>query len=252
MGIPREDWDWLYELTRRTFGAEDAEYQLAGSARGTAAEAHSDLLLYFGELVEERRSEFGGDVVSALAQATVEGCPLDDEDVLMNCDTILAAGDETARHAAATGLVAFIEHPEQWRLVREHPEAIDTAVEEVLRWSSPGMHVLRTATRDVEVAGELIRRGETVTVWNPSANRDERAFEAPERFDVGRSPNRHLAFGVGEHFCLGASLARMELRVLFEELTRRVAEVEVVAPVERLRSNLIGGLKRLPVRLHGA
>jgi len=149
-------------------------------------------------------------------------------------------------------VLALIEHPDQWQLLREQPALLDAAVEEILRWTSPGMHVLRTAREDVRLGDCEVRAGDAVTVWNPSANRDAAVFPDPDRFDVARTPNRHLALGIGEHYCLGASLARMELRTMLAALLRRVSRIERAGPVARLRSNVIGGYRSLPVELWAA
>jgi cytochrome P450 len=249
MGVPREDWDHMYDLTRRAFGAGDPAYRTSGSARASAAQAHTEIMVYYRHLVTERRDRPRDDVVSALATGTVDGARLRVSEVLLHCDNLLVAGQETARHAITGGLLAFVDAPEQWRRLRHDETLMAPAVEEVLRWTSPGMHVLRTATRDVELAGQTIRAGDAVTVWNASANRDAAAFDHPDELDVGRSPNRHLALGVGSHYCLGASLVRLELMAMLAELRRSVRRVRIVGPVARLRSNLIAGFTSVPVAL---
>jgi cholest-4-en-3-one 26-monooxygenase len=147
------------------------------------------------------------------------------------------------------GLATLLEHPQQLAMLKEKPSLIPTAVEEMLRFWPPIHHFRRTATCDVELRGKVIRKGDKVIMWYPSANRDERVFDDPNRFDIQRDPNDHLSFGHGEHFCLGASLARLELRVMFEELLRGVSEIIPLAPVRRLRSNLINGIKEMRVEL---
>ncbi|WP_307962006.1 cytochrome P450 [Salinispora arenicola] len=147
--------------------------------------------------------------------------------MLVNCTNLIIGGNETTRHAASGGLLALAQRPELWRRLRRIPTAVPTAVEEVLRWTTPGMHVLRTATRDTEIGGVPIRAGERVVVWNAAANRDEDVFADPQRFDIDRSPNRHIAFGQGGHHCLGAALARLELTILFEEMAKQVTNVRL-------------------------
>jgi cholest-4-en-3-one 26-monooxygenase len=161
------------------------------------------------------------------------------------------AGNETTRNAIAHGMNAFLEHPDQWDLLVADPEArIAGAVEEILRWASPVMFFRRNARKDVTLSGQTIKAGEKISLWYISANRDESVFDDPFRFDITRDPNPHIAFGGGgPHFCLGAQLARLEIRLLFEELAARVPRLEALGEPERLRSNFIGGIKHLPVRL---
>jgi cholest-4-en-3-one 26-monooxygenase len=161
------------------------------------------------------------------------------------------AGNETTRNAIAHGMNAFLENPEQYQALVDDPSLMDTAVEEIVRWASPVMYFRRSATADVEIRGQQIKAGDKLSIWYASANRDEEVFDDPFRFDVGRDPNPHIGFGGGgPHFCLGANLARMEIRVLFEELVRRVPRVEALGAPDRLRSNFIAGIKHLPVRFH--
>jgi cytochrome P450 len=160
---------------------------------------------------------------------------------------LIAAGSETTRNAIALGMAALIENPEQWDLLRHDRSVLPSAVEEVLRWSSPTLYNRRTATRDVEVAGEKILAGDKVTLWWASANRDEDVFDDPFRFDVGRSPNAHLAFGHRSHFCLGANLARLEIRIMLEELLARFDRLTLDAPIERFRTNKHAGVKHMYV-----
>ncbi|WP_028183225.1 cytochrome P450 [Salinispora arenicola] len=248
LGVPADEQDWMYHLTSTAFGGGDP----AGSAEVSAverAEAYGDILLYYGELAAERRRRPGDDLVTLLVHADLDGEPLDVEDVLVNCTNLIIGGNETTRHAASGGLLALAQRPELWRRLRETPTAVPTAVEEVLRWTTPGMHVLRTATRDTEIGGVPIRAGERVVVWNAAANRDEDVFADPQRFDIDRSPNRHIAFGQGGHHCLGAALARLELTILFEEMAKQVTNVRLTGPVRRVRSCVLRGIRALPVEL---
>jgi len=192
--------------------------------------------------------------MARVATATVEGAGGDDEalsdlELLMFFNLLVAAGSETTRNAIALGTAALIDHPEQWDLLRADPEALPGAVEEVLRWSSPTLYNRRTATRDVEVAGARIAAGDKVTLWWASANRDEDVFVEPFAFDVRRSPNPHLAFGYRSHFCLGANLARMEIRIVLEELLARFERLHLDAPIERFRTNKHAGVKHMHVTL---
>ncbi len=248
MGVPQADWELMYRLTSAAFSSDVPEAG-ASAAAVRAASAHAEILGYYANLLAHRRRDPREDLVSVLATAEVEGRRLSDRDVLLNCDNLIVGGNETTRHAAAGGLLALVQHPGQLERLRGDPALLEAAVEEVLRWTTPGMHVLRTAAAGAVVGGQSVGEGQQVVVWNISANRDEPAFPDAGAFDVGRRPNRHLAFGVGEHFCLGAALARMELRILFGELAARVASVELLGPAERLRSSVVCGLRRLPVAL---
>jgi cytochrome P450 len=161
---------------------------------------------------------------------------------------LVVAGNETTRNAITGGLLALIENPDQLRKLALCPSLLEPAVEEIVRWVSPVIQFCRTPVDDFELRGVTIRAGENLCLFYPSANRDETVFDAPFEFRVDRKPNRHVAFGIGEHFCLGANLARLELRVVFRHLIERLESIEVDGPVERLGSSLIGGIKRMPVR----
>jgi cholest-4-en-3-one 26-monooxygenase len=245
MGVPREDWQLIFDLTNRVLGPDDAEYQTAaGDRAATRRAAAIEMTGYFERLIAARRRAPGADLVSAE--------PLTDEELVHFCRLLIQAGNETTRHAISGGMLALIEHPEQRDLLLAQPGLLPSAVEEILRWTSPVLHMTRTATRDVAIRGRLVRAGERVVLWYPSANRDEDVFPDGDRFDARRSPNEHIAFGLAEHFCLGASLARLELRVMFEELLRRLPAIELDGTPERLRSNFLGGYKHMPVRFTSA
>ena len=258
MGVPRKDWDLMFQLTNKVLGATDEEYQTdlpEGMVRGSDdASRHTGqvgfltMLQYFGQTLQELRGgRRGEDITSILIDAEVDGEKLSDDEILFFCFLLIVAGNETTRNAISGGLLAFSENPgEQARLLAD-PSLMDSAVEEVLRWVSPVTHMTRVATADTQIRGQKIAAGEQVAMWYPSVNRDEDIFADPYRFDIGRTPNEHLAFGIGEHFCLGAGFARLELKVMYEELFARFPDIEVTGPVERLRSNFIGGIKHLPV-----
>ena len=249
LGLPRADWPKLYDWTNRVIGANDPEFQVQGASRQETARAGMlEVFQYFNAMVEDRRRNPQDDLVSAFVHAEVDGKPLPLGDVLAYCLIIVVAGNETTRNATSGGLLALLEHPEQWAKLQRDPELIPSAVEEILRWTSPIIHFGRRATRDTELGGRKIRAGEQVALFYPSANRDEALFDDPYRFDIERSPNRHLAFGIGQHFCLGAHVARLELQVIFRHLARRVEKMELAGPVERLRSVLVGGVKHIPIR----
>jgi len=209
----------------------------------------SDVFAYADRQRDQRLEEPADDVIQALVVAQSEGI-LDERAYHNYFALLMIAGNETTRHTISAGMLALMEHPEQLALLQAEPERIATAVEEILRWASPVMHFRRTATRDTELRGQTISAGDKVVTWYVSANRDEEIFPEPGRFDVTRSPNDHVTFGPGgPHFCLGAHLARLETKILFEELLPRLASVEPAGPVERIRSNFVNGIKRMPVRL---
>jgi cytochrome P450 len=251
MGVPDEDRHDLMTWTNATLTYDDRELgtHSAGSEQAAAAMA-----AYGMALIERKRTQGGADIVASVALATIEAedghCEqLSDLELLMFFNLLIAAGSETTRNAIALGMAALIEHPEQWDLLRHDRSVWPSAVEEVLRWSSPTLYNRRTATRDVEVAGEKILAGDKVTLWWASANRDEDVFDDPFRFDVRRSPNPHLAFGHRSHFCLGANLARLEIRVMLEELLARFDRLTLDAPIERFRTNKHAGVKHMYVTL---
>ena len=194
-----------------------------------------------------RRARSRSDLVSVVTNCEVEGRKLDDREVLADCFLLLLGGLETTRNAISGGVLELMRQHEQRELLLSQPRLINSAVEEILRWTGPIAHIMRTATRDTELAGRIIRRGQKVAIWNASANRDEEVFSDPYRFDITRNPNYHLAFGYGEHFCLGASLARLELKVMVEEILRRLCDLELTGGLQRLPC-VVAGIKHMPVR----
>jgi len=247
MGIPDEDRHDLMAWTNATLTYDDREL---GSRSTSSEQAAAAMATYGTALIERKRGEGGDDIVATMALATIEDEegrpePLSDLELLMFFNLLIAAGSETTRNAIALGMAALIEHPAQWDLLRHDPTVWSTAVEEILRWSSPTLYNRRTATRDVEVAGERIRAGDKVTLWWASANRDEAVFDDPFRFDLRRSPNPHLAFGHRSHFCLGSSLARLEIRIMLEELLARFHRLSLDGPLERFRTNKHAGVKHM-------
>jgi cytochrome P450 len=196
-----------------------------------------------------RLSEPADDVIAALSAAQSEGV-LNDREYHNYFALLMIAGNETTRHTISAGMLALMEHPDQLELLHDEPERIPNAVEEILRWATPVLHFRRTATRDVDMRGQQIKAGDKVVTWYISANRDEQVFPDPYRFDVTRRPNDHVTFGPGgPHFCLGAHLARLETKVLFQELLPRLESIELAGPAERIRSNFVNGIKRMPVRV---
>ncbi|MFD5408467.1 cytochrome P450 [Streptomyces nojiriensis] len=247
MGIPRADWAWIGALTTDAFDSPDDEVR---------TNAHSEIFLYFIELLAERRVRPGDDLVSQIAHDTLvdEGDgterPLSDHEIVFNLNGVLSGANETTRYSAAGAVHMFAEHPDQWRLLRGLGQGgIAPAVEEILRWTTPGVHALRTAVRDTEINGIPVAEGARVTLWNVSANRDEDVFADPHAFRVDRRPNRHVAFGHGRHLCLGARLARFELGALLTEMLGVLDGFELAGPVTFNSSNFTWGINSLPVRL---
>ncbi len=249
LGVPRDDWEQLFDWTNRTIGSSDPEYQEEGKTpEETGRTAMIELFTYFTRLVEEKRQNPGDDLITHFTQVEVDGKPLELMDVLAWCLIIVIAGNETTRNGTTGGMLAFIENQGELRKLQREPTLLSSAVEEVVRWSTPIIHFARTATEDYELRGKTIKAGESVALFYPSANRDEEIFEDPFEFRIDRRPNRHLGFGMGEHFCMGAHLARLELKVAYKYLLPRIQEIELAGPVERLRSTLVGGVKHLPIR----
>jgi len=249
MGIPREDWALMFDLTNRGLGPADPEYQtVPGDARETSEQASREMLTYFSAKATERRQDRRDDLISVLVGAEIDGEAISEEELLYFCNLLILAGNETTRNAISGGLLALLEYPDQMARLRADSTLLPTAVEEILRWTSPVTHMMRYVTRDVELHGQLLRAGERVLLWYPSANRDEDVFPNANSFDVGRTPNEHIAFGIGEHFCLGAGFARVEVRVMIETLLARFSDIALAGEVERLRSSFIGGIKHMPVR----
>jgi cytochrome P450 family 142 subfamily A polypeptide 1 len=235
---------WSDELIEGTSATATPEQ------RAAAATAFSEYALYHRRVLEDRRARPRDDLMSVLVHAEIDGDRLDDDALLQESLLILVGGDETTRHVISGGMLALIQHPEQRALLAREPARIPAAVEEMLRWVTPIQNMNRTATRDVELRGAHIRKGDKVLLLYRSANRDERVFDDPMRFDVTRDPNPHLAFGgYGTHHCLGASLARLELRVMFEELLAGLPDLELAsdAALTLRASNFIVGLEHLPV-----
>jgi cytochrome P450 len=259
MGVPEADTPQIIEWGDSMIAHADPEYSRAVIDRDDTSDfrllpfrspAAVDMMAYAHGLAAERRREPRDDLVTKLIQAEVDGQRLTEQEFDNFFCLLAVAGNETTRHAISHGMLALMEHRDQWRRLAEDPGLMPLATEEILRWSTPTMHFRRTATRDVEFGGRTIREGDKVVVWFVSGNRDEEVFADPFRFDVGRDPNPQMAFGSGgPHVCLGAHLARLEIRVMFEELLPRLADVELTGPVVRLRSNFINGIKHMPVRV---
>ncbi len=246
MGVPQEDRHKLFDWSNRMIGADDPEY---GITEEMTQHASMELYAYAAELAEKKRADPKDDLISVLTHAAVDGEQLTGLEIDLFFLLLTVAGNETTRNLISNGLVALLEHPDELAKVRANRELLPGMVEEMLRWASPVMHFRRTAMRDVELGGQQIKQGDKVVIWYISANRDEKAFKDPFTFDVSRTPNEHVAFGGGgPHFCLGANLARMEINVMFDEILDRLDDLELTAPVSRLRSNFINGLKHIPLK----
>ena len=248
MGIPREKEDFVLRITNQNFGLEDPDFALEGETRDERLAFLTEAFAFLNELIESRRKEPRDDLSTVLAQATLGGEPVPQFQLFSLLFLIMVAGHDTTRNGISGGLVAFLEHPEELEKLRRDPTLIHKAVEEIVRWTTPVNHFVRTATQDYELRGQTIRAGDSVALFYASANRDEEVYEDPFTFRIDRDPNPHLGFGIGEHFCLGAHLARMDLRVFFRQFVERFEEIALTGPVERLKASFVGGPKLLPVR----
>jgi cytochrome P450 family 142 subfamily A polypeptide 1 len=245
LGVPPEDRDLLQHWSDQMISGADGPENVTPAV----VEAHSEFVEYTSRIIEDRRRSPRDDLISILVHAEVDGDRLSHEELLGESLLLLVGGNETTRNVISGSVEVLTDHPDQRDRLLAEPGLVPSAVEESLRWVSPILNMARTATRDVEVRGQMIRAGEQLLLMYASANRDEEVFEEPGRFLVDRSPNPHVAFGFGTHFCLGASLARLEVRVVLEEVLRRLPDI-AVAPgtrVERTPSSFIRGVSRLPV-----
>jgi cytochrome P450 len=247
LGLPESDFPRMLKLTQELFGGDDDEYK-----RGTTPEEQLPVLLdffaYFNNLTQSRRRQPTEDLASAIANARIDGEPLSDIDTASYYVIIATAGHDTTSATISGGLRALIENPAEHRRLVDHPELMGTATEEMIRWITPVKEFMRTATEDTTVRSVPIAAGESAYLAYVSGNRDEDVFDDPFRFDIGRDPNKHLAFGYGVHFCLGAALARMEVNSFFSELLPRLKSIELTAPPELAATTFVGGLKHLPIR----
>ena len=247
LGVPESDQASFREWSDRVIEAGSSQQVTDETAAGLL-----ELYRYFGDQLDRRRREPGDDLVTELVQAE-DADGLSRADALAFCMTLLVAGNETTRNLLANGLIALAEHPDQWERLRSEPALVAPAVEELLRWVTPVLHFSRTATSSTAIGGQRVEAGEMVVMLYASANRDEDVFgPTATALDLGREPNHHVAFGFGEHFCLGAQLARLEARIFLVELIARVERIEVAGDVVRKRSNLMRGLDALPMQLHPA
>ncbi len=249
MGVPEEDRRRVYEIGNQMVGFDDPDLQEDGQSRtmNGAEAAAAEMFMYAGKLLEKAKNQPGTDLATALVNAEVDGHRLTESEFNFFFLLLLIAGNETTRTVTTNGMLALIENSDQLRDLRQNPSLLESAVEEILRYA-PAVHSFRRqATAEAELRGQKIRADDKLMLWYPSANRDEEVFAEPERFDIRRSPNDHLAFGVGEHFCLGANLARLELNEIFRGIVTRIHDIELAAPPRRLRSTFINGVKEMRV-----
>jgi len=261
MGLPTDDLPLFIDLGDRLIANTDPEItDVVWGRDDTDAYRRFPFRSPYGkqlwdlgrDIVRDKLRSPGDDLLSRLLAAEVDGDRLSETDIDNFFSIMVIAGNETTRIAIAQGVLAFCEHPEQWDQLRAEPDLIDTATEEVLRWTCPTHFMRRTATEDTELGGAAIKAGDKVVLWYVSGNMDDAEFDHPEVFDIARSPNRHLSFGRGgPHLCLGAHLARLEVRVVLAALARRVARFELAGEPRRIRSNFTNGLRQLPIRVHG-
>ena len=251
-GVPEEDWQKIFEWTEAGISAADPEYRLPGEDREqTIRRVNLEFNLYNEGLVRERQaSGLGDDLLSDLLRADIDGYRLSPREISSYFRLLLGAGNETTRNSISGGVKALLDHRDQLDDLVAHPELIPSAVEEILRWTSIVIQFQRTATQDIELRGQTIRKGDSVVMWYPSANRDEDVFSDPYKFDIRRDPNDHFAFGgYGEHFCLGANLARWEMRAIFHALLPILPNLELAGEPQMVPNSLhVGGIKRQLVR----
>jgi cytochrome P450 len=248
LGLPDSDFPRMLKLTQEMFGGNDEEFQRGGGVDDMLA-VLLDFFNYFMALTQSRREHPTEDLASAIANATINGEPLTDMDTLSYYVIVASAGHDTTSAAIAGGLLALLENPDQLARLKNDMSLMPTAVEEMIRWVVPVKEFMRTAQADTVVRGVPIAKGEAVLLSYVSANRDEDVFTDPFRFDVGRDPNKHLSFGHGVHFCLGAALARMEINSFFTELVPRITSIELAGEPETMATTFVGGLKHLPIRV---
>jgi cytochrome P450 len=240
LGVPQEDRAELSEIVDLAVSAGDGQ---------TMSVEHLKLLsAYADKLIERKRREPADDILSVIVHARLDdGSQLDNRELRAFFNLLFPAGAETTRSAIGGGLLAFINNPDEWKRLRGDPALMKTAIDEIVRWTSPSVYKRRTASHDTELRGHKIRQGQKITIWEMSANRDEREFPEPFRFDIGRTPNDHVGFGLGTHFCLGANLARLEIRVMYEELLERFDHFELAGELQWTNNNRLVGLTHLPV-----
>ncbi len=249
LGVPREEEPRILALTTQLFASDDPDLRREGEDRRAAAKAlTADFLQLFREIIEDRRANPRDDLATVLAGGRVKGEPMGPMETLGYFLIVFTAGHDTTKNSLVGGLQALAERPDEFQRLKRNPELVPSAVEEILRWASPVNYMKRVVGRDVELHGQKLREGDNLVLFYGSANRDEAVFEDPFTFRVDREPNPHLAFGIGEHVCLGAHLARRSQRALLAELVRRLDAIELAGDPEPIQSSFVVGLKKLPLR----
>lgn len=248
LGLPETDYPRMLKLTQELFGAEDEEYKRDENTLLSLMQTVADFVAYFDGITADRKATPTDDLASVIANGVINGEPIGHKEQLGYYIIAATAGHDTTSNSMAGGLQALIENPDQLKRLQDDPSLIGTAVDEMIRWTSPVKHFMRTATRDYDVRGVTVKEGQDVLLSYWSANRDEDVFADPFTFDVGRTPNKHLAFGFGVHYCLGALLARMELKSLFSALIPRIKTIELAGEPQITKSTFVSGLKHLPIR----
>ena len=247
LGLPESDYGRMLKLTQELFGSDDEEMRRSDDP-AEQMQVVLDFFEYFTRITEERRANPTADLASAVANGTINGRELEMIQTISYYIIAATAGHDTTASATAGGLLALIEHPEQLARLKADPSLVATAADEIIRWTTPVKHFLRTANEDYVLSGTTIKKGQTVLLSYPSANRDESVFDDPYVFDVSRSPNKHLSFGFGVHYCLGAMLARMEIKAILSELVPRLGSIELDGEPQLIKTVFVGGLKHLPIR----
>ena len=249
LGVPQSACHDIFDWSNRMIGSQDPEYVVSEREAGNAAQ---EMFVFANGLAEDRLKNRRDDLMSTILHGEVDGSRLDTLEFDSFFLLLAVAGNETTRNLISHGLLLLLEHPEDLARLREDPSLLPAAIEEMLRFKSPVYYMRRTATEDTELGDQRIRKGDKLMLYYPSANRDEDAFDRPDAFDIDRKNNPHLAFGVGEHFCVGTHLARLETRVMFEGILERMHDMELAGPIATLRSNLIDGIKHIPLKFTAA
>ncbi len=249
LGVPREDEPLMLKLTQELFGAEDPDLKREATTDEERMQVFTDFFTYFTQMTADRRANPKDDVASVIANAEIDGATIGELEAMSYYIIVATAGHDTTSSSTAGGIHALLENPAELKRVVDDPSLIPSAVDEAIRWVSPVKHFMRYATEDYELRGKQIKKDEGIMMLYPSGNRDEEVFEDPFKFKVDRRPNRHLAFGHGAHHCLGNLLAKMEMRYLYEEMFKRISDIELVGEPKLIQSNFVSGLKTLPVRI---
>jgi len=248
LGVPREDEPTMLRLTQELFGATDADLSREEEKTSIDMNTITEFFDYFTKLTEARRADPQDDVASIIANAEINGEPIGHLEAMSYYIIVATAGHDTTSSSIAGGLLALLENPDQLEQLRANPDLLPSAIDEMIRWSTPVKHFMRTATTDYELRGKTIKKGDSLFLFYPSGNRDEEVFEDPFQFKIDRTPNKHLAFGYGAHVCLGQHLAKMEIKALFDALLPRLDSIELAGNPTRVAANFVSGLKHLPIR----